>query len=289
MRDAALIACTAQPRGRSPRRRARPPPRRRGMCVRRVKAASPGRPAARAGRWGRAAAPGGCPRRGCPPRRGRRRGSSIRARCPVTSRRWARRPPGPRSRRSWRPEPSRCCRPARPRTCCSGAASRRRAMSCALGACLAAQSVTVDALVDSRRPAQARGQPADQQHRRDGRVGVVANGDRARSPPARRAEQAGRRWRRSARARGSTAARRDRPRRRAPSSAQARSIASCHTGSSIGVQQHRLRQLQQRVGRLGVAVGRPQQGRQVAHHERIGDAQQIVQVAIADLDDHGLA
>ena len=74
------------------------------------------------------------------------------------------------------------------------------------------------------------------------------------------------------------AARRARRRARSPRARRARRR----------VEQHRLREPQQRVDRLVVAVGRPQQGRQVAHDERVGDRQQVVEVAIAELDDHGL-
>ena len=48
----------------------------------------------RARRWGRAAAPGGSPRRGCPPRRARRRAPSSSTPCPCGRGAWRVSPPG---------------------------------------------------------------------------------------------------------------------------------------------------------------------------------------------------
>ena len=177
-------------------------------------------------------------------------------------------------------------RPARPRTSSSGAASRRRAISWRRGLRRAAQHVTVGA-PGGQLPAQARGQPADQQHRRDRRVGMVADrdrGDRLELRAQRRRVEGGRDplapW-------------------GGPQPGEIDDVEAVRQGVGAvdrlvpdglvdGVEQRRLRERQQRLDGLGMAVGRPQQGRQVAHHERVGDRQQVVQVAIAELDDHGL-
>ena len=138
-------------------------------------------------------------------------------------------------------------------------------------------------------PAQARGQPADEQHRGDRRVGVVADGDALDrlqlGAQPRRVEGGGDPLaprggaqpgeiddvdaRRSARRRGR--------------------CASCQAGSSTESSSTAWASGEQRLDRLGVAVGGPQQRGQVAHDERVGDREQVVEMAIADLDDHGLA
>ena len=77
----------------------------------------------------RAGAPGGCPRRGCRPRRARRPGRSTRRSSPLRLRYRARRPPGPRSSSRWRPEAVSSVRPAKPRTLWRGSGSRQRSTS----------------------------------------------------------------------------------------------------------------------------------------------------------------
>ena len=284
-------------RGRSPRRRARRWPRGRRRSVMRVigrliplTAASSVRPAARAGRWGRAAAPGGCPRRGCPasPREAPRIVHSCSL--PAPSRWYARRPPVPRSRRRCDAGGGLELSPARPRTCCSGAAWRRSAISCspAWAAPLAASPPALPPARSglSRQPSREASQPissiAATVESGWWRT-VIAEIARARS-----AAPVGRRSPRSARARGSSAATRGRRRRRWSESVLARSIASCQTGSSTESSSIACASGSSASHGLGVAVGRPQQRRQVGDDERVGDRQQVVEVAVAELDDHGL-
>ena len=90
--------------------------------------------------------------------------------------------------------------------------------------------------------------------------------------PQRRAPgAAGRRSRRSARARASSAATRGRRRRPARTARATRSSAAAPSGSSTESSSTTWARSQQRVDRLGVAVGRPHDRRQLGHQDRVDD------------------
>ena len=236
-------------------------------------------PAARARRWGRAAAPGGCPRRGCRPRRARRRGSSTRALALGVA------PMRAQAARAavqaqLQPEAVSMVSPARPGTLQLGRGLQAQRDLCR-SPCRARRRV------ERRRrrpPAGSSAQPSREASQPtssiagDRRVGVVADRDHAIS----RSQLAAQRRRVERRRHPLAPGRRAQPREvddvGASVSSLARSSASRADGLVDRVEQHRLRERQQRVDDLGVAVRRPQQRRQVGDDERVGDRQQVVEV-----------
>ena len=116
---------------------------------------------ARARRWGRAAAPGGCPRRGCPPRRARRPAPSSATRCPCGPRggRSARRARG--RARSSMPEAVSIVMPASPGASSSASGSSVSSTSWRRACALPVQRAA-PGHQRPRLPAEPRGQPAEE-------------------------------------------------------------------------------------------------------------------------------
>ena len=144
---------------------------------------------------GRAAAPAGCPRRGCRPRRARRRARSSSARCPSCRAGGRRSPPGPRSSEIDIPDAVSISTPASPGTLWSASGSSAQLDVVAAAVRAAAHrrrspASACPALQPSRDASQPKkSTPAD------ARVGAVADGDRVDPAqlvaPARRVERGG--------------------------------------------------------------------------------------------------
>ena len=137
------------------------------------------------------------------------------------------------------------------------------------------------------RPAQARGQPAEEQHAGHRRGRMMAHGHGVQAVELRAHLRAVER-RRDALAPG----RRAQPREIDDVEVigeLARAIERLAPDRLLDrVDQRRLREAEQRVDGLRVAVWRPQQRRQIGHHKRVGDRQQVVEVALAEPDDDRL-
>ena len=124
-------------------------------------------------------------------------------------------------------------------------------------------------------PAEPRGEPAEEEHARHARVGPVADRHRVdpqEPAPARRVEGEATRSRHGvvrSQARSTTYA---------PAPAPSRGAAPRRVGLVHRVDQHDLRHVEQRVDRLGVAVRRPDQRRQVGHDERVHDRVELREV-----------
>ena len=124
---------------------------------------APGRPSARAGRWDRAAAPGGCPRRGSRPRRATRRGSSSGARRRRHRARWRPGRPGRAGARATVPSAVDTVTPASPGASCSAVCSDDDHLAVAVGR--PRRQPSVPQLQMAALPLQAGGQPAGEQQR----------------------------------------------------------------------------------------------------------------------------
>ena len=184
------VAAAPPPGARRP-----PAPGRPKRGCRRSPQQSPRRSRARRRRSGRAAAPAGCPRRGCRPRRARRPGPSSAARLPFVSRRRASRPPGPRSSEIDMPDDVSDLDPRQAGHGLARVGLERERRRRARRPCARPRTEPFGRHQRARAPAQPRGQPAEEEHARRARVRAVADLDRVDVPeliaPARRVERGG--------------------------------------------------------------------------------------------------
>ena len=214
---------------------------------------------ARARTSGRAGAPGGCPRRGSRPRRATRRGPSTASLVPSRVVRAAREPARRRAssdeRRPRGRLDARCRRGPRTALAPSAPGAARRPRG---GARAAARRRAAGAISALGLPAEARGQPADEQQPGDRRARGCGGRSPTRSSRARRAQvRRVERRPRCARATASSAARRGRRRRRASASCAARSERRAGRGRRRSPGGPTWASREERVDGLGVAVRRP--------------------------------
>ena len=161
-----------------------------------------------------------------------------------------------------------------------GLEAERRRPGGARGPC---RSAPLRAARDGSQPSREASQPTSSSAAasESGWWRIVTRADRARG---RAAAARDRTSRRCARATGSSAARRGRRRRRARASVSARPSASSTSGSSTESSSTTWAWPQQRVDRLVVAVGRPDDGGQVGDDERVDDPVEVREVALAAAD-----
>ena len=237
--------------------------------------------------WDRATAPGGRPRRGCRPRRARRRAPSTTARRRRGSGDARCSPPGARSSETASPDAVSIVTPASPGALWSASSSWIST------SCRRARAWPNSRCRELRQrlglPAEPRREPAAEQQRGGERVLPVADGDRG-DAAERRAQR-----RRVERGRDALAPRRRAQPREVDDVGVLGELAPRAASDSrdvrlvLGVDEHDLRQPPQRVDRLGVAVRRPHHRREVGDQQRVDDRVELGQVPRADVELHALA